>query len=69
MAWGAVGVSEPQVPILSMDLDVEFPGSAQQTWVAARTLLFITHAGCYELDVSWPGGSWQTVFAAGQMRS
>jgi len=22
-------------------------------------------AGCYELEVSWAGGSWQSVFAVG----
>jgi hypothetical protein len=70
VAWWAVRVpSTPQVPILTMDPDVEFPGSAKLTWVAEVTTLLITHAGCYQLDVSWPGGGWQTVFAAGQMRS
>jgi hypothetical protein len=54
---------------VSMDPDVGVPRSAQETWVVERTILLITHAGCYELDVSWPGGGWQTVFAAGQVRS
>jgi hypothetical protein len=70
VAWWALHVpSTPQVPTLTMDPDVEFPGSAQETWVAEPTTLLITHAGCYQLDVNWPGGGWQTVFAAGQVRS
>ena len=67
--WRVGGPSTPQVPILIMDPDVDFPGSAPLTWVVERTLLFLTHAGCYQLDVSWAGGDWQTVFAAGQLRS
>jgi hypothetical protein len=68
VAWWAVRVPRtPQVPTLTMDPDVEFPDSAQLTWVAAVTTLIITHAGCYELAVSWAGGGWQTVFAAGQI--
>jgi hypothetical protein len=27
--------------------------------------LLVLSAGCYELDVSWSGGSWRTVYAAG----
>jgi hypothetical protein len=70
VAWWAVAVPDtPQIPILSMDPDAGVPQSAQQTWVVETNHLFIMHAGCYKLDVSWPGGGWQTVFAAGQVRS
>ena len=35
-------------------------------WHEWGSLLFIPGAGCYALDVSWAGGAWRTIFAAGR---
>jgi hypothetical protein len=63
-AWWGLGVATPQVPVLVMNPTLDFPTAID--WVPYRTLLIITHADCYELRVSWAGGSWYTIFAAGQ---
>jgi hypothetical protein len=62
--WGLGGTDTPQVPVLVMNPARDFPTA--DYWIPYRTLLFITHAGCYELQVTWSGGSWYTIFAAGQ---
>jgi hypothetical protein len=64
-AWWGVGASNPQVPALALSPTTDFPTAID--WVPYRTLLFITHASCYEIQVSWAGGGWYTIFAAGQI--
>jgi hypothetical protein len=62
--WGAGGESGPQMPILTLTPPADIP--ATQSYVTTIPwLLFITRAGCYKMDVSWPGGSWSLIFAAG----
>ena len=63
-AWWGVDSDNPQVPVLVLNPTSDFPTAID--WVPYRTLLFITHAGCYEIQVSWAGGGWYTIFAAGQ---
>jgi len=63
-AWWGVDTDTPQVPVLDLNPASEFPTAID--WVPFRTLLFITHAGCYEIQVSWAGGSRYTIFAAGE---
>jgi hypothetical protein len=66
--WGTGGESGPQVPILTLNQPTDIP--ATQSYVAgAPWLLFITRAGCYQMDVTWPGGSWSLIFAAGGIPS
>jgi hypothetical protein len=52
------------VPVLVMNPARDYPTAI--SWTPYWTLLFITLAGCYELQVSWAGGTWHTIFAAGQ---
>jgi hypothetical protein len=63
-AWWGLGSDTPQVPVLVMSPALDVPTAV--SWVTYRTFLFITHAGCYELQVTWAGGDWYTIFAAGQ---
>jgi hypothetical protein len=62
-AWWGLGGNNPQVPVLVMNPSVDFPTAA--SWITYRTELFITRAGCYELQVTWEGGGWYTIFPAG----
>src|SRR6266566_2473071 len=39
------------------------PASGWYEW--GSFLLYLLTAGCYSMDVSWPGGGWHIVFAAG----
>jgi hypothetical protein len=63
-AWWGLGGDTPQVPVLVMNPALDYPTAI--SWVTYRTFLFITYAGCYELQVSWAGRGWYTIFAAGQ---
>ncbi len=63
-AWWGEGNVSPTLPVLVMSPAVDFPGAT--AWTTYMTTLYITHAGCYELQVSWADGSWYTNFAAGQ---
>ena len=36
-----------------------------RTQVAIGKFKSIFNAGCYSMDVNWPGGAWHIVFAAG----
>jgi hypothetical protein len=65
--WGADFASGPQMPILTLNPPADIP--AQSYAAGAPWLLFITHAGCYQMDVTWPGGSWSLIFAAGDSLS
>jgi hypothetical protein len=63
LAWWAEGGSTPQVPILVLPPPPDEPTPTEYS--SYRTELFITHAGCYRMTVTWPGGSWSLIFAAG----
>lgn len=62
-AWWAEGGNSPQMPVLTMNPSVDEPAAVG--WITYQTLLFIPHAGCYKMDVSWQGGGWSAIFAAG----
>jgi hypothetical protein len=65
--WGTGGDTGPQMPILTLNPPADIP---ETSYVAgAPWLLFITRAGCYKMDVTWPGGSWSLIFAAGDSSS
>jgi len=34
-------------------------------WATGNFLVFVPRGGCYALRATWPGGSWQIIFAAG----
>jgi hypothetical protein len=61
--WGADIASGPQVPILTLTPPADIP--AHSYVAGAPWLLFITRADCYQMDVTWPGGSWSLIFATG----
>jgi hypothetical protein len=61
--WGAGGESGPQWPILTLNAPADIP--AHSYVAGAPWLLFITRSGCFKMDVTWPGGSWSLIFAAG----
>ena len=63
-AWW--GEESPQVPILQMNPPTGNPATESYTGGGAPSVLFITRADCYRMDVTWPGGSWSYIFAAGQ---
>jgi hypothetical protein len=62
-AWWAEGSSTPQVPVLVLPPPPD--ESPPTVYSSYRTELFITHAGCYQMTVTWPGGNWSLIFAAG----
>jgi hypothetical protein len=41
-------------------------GSPELGWHEWGSGVYIGEAGCYALDVTWPGGSWRTIIAAGR---
>jgi hypothetical protein len=63
LAWWAEGGSTPQAPILVLSPPPDEP--TPTVYSSYRTELFITHAGCYRMTVTWPGGDWSLIFSAG----
>lgn len=57
--------SGPKIPILVMDPTGEAHGTVRFDWVEYRTGLVVGHAGCYQVDVTWPGGGWYIILAVG----
>jgi hypothetical protein len=43
-----------------------YPGALAGQWNEWGSAFLIARAGCYALDVSWPGGGWSILFAAGR---
>jgi hypothetical protein len=64
ITWWGEGNRTPTLPALVMSPALDYPAGV--TWTTYMTTLFITYAGCYVLTVSWAGGSWFLVFAAGE---
>jgi len=61
--WSLSGSSTPQQPVLIFSGIVSSAGLAG--FHVYRSGVILTHTGCYKLDVSWGGGEWYTIFAAG----
>ncbi len=54
-------------PVRSARLDPDDPGTvSQHDWKEYPSYLFFGHAGCYELEARWRGGSWRRVFGFGR---
>jgi hypothetical protein len=64
--WWDIGQGGNPKPVRPLIMD-QHPNrmSSQRGW---GTLLYLTQAGCYAMQVSWPGGQWQLFFAAGRQR-
>jgi hypothetical protein len=43
-----------------------YHGSPEVGWNEWGVFPLFPHAGCYTLEVSWPEGQWQSIFAVGQ---
>jgi hypothetical protein len=65
LAWWGADASGPELPILTLNSPAGSPSTHGYVGGDAPVLLFITRAGCYKMDVTWPDGSWSLVFAAG----
>ncbi len=63
--WGAGGDSGPQLPILTLNSPAGSQSTQGYAGGGAPVLLFIMRAGCYQMEVTWPGGNWSLIFAAG----
>jgi hypothetical protein len=63
LAWWAEGGSTPQVPVLVLSPTPDPP--TPKGYSTYRAELFITHAACYKMTVTWLGESWSYSFAAG----
>jgi hypothetical protein len=55
----------PKIPVLVMDPLGDAHGTVRFDWVEYRTSLVVGHAGCYQIDVTWPGGGWHIILAVG----
>lgn len=61
----------PDLSSQTLVLDADTPGPAmyngvpEKSWQEFKSSLLIPQAGCYEMNATWDGGSWQMVFAAG----
>jgi hypothetical protein len=65
-AWWGKGDQPPSDPVLVLDSRNEgYHGSPASGWYEWGSFMYLLTAGCYSMDVSWPGGSWRIVFAAG----
>ncbi len=53
------------VPVLVMDPVGDAHGTVRFDWVEYRTSLVVGHAGCYQVDVTWPGAEWSIILAVG----
>jgi hypothetical protein len=65
-AWWGKGEQPPSYPVLVLDSRNEgYHGSPASGWYEWGSFLYLLTAGCYSMDVSWPGRLWHIVFAAG----
>jgi hypothetical protein len=67
LAWWGFDNSGPELPILTLSGTSPAASQPIQRYVGggAPVFLYITRAGCYQMEVTWPGGSWSFMFAAG----
>jgi hypothetical protein len=52
------------LPVLDFSGDTSGGGGADGFY-EYHSAVILTHAGCYRLAVTWDGGEWYTIFAAG----
>jgi hypothetical protein len=62
LAWWSLDGPTPQRPVLIITAS---GAAGSDSFFVFRSVLILTHAGCYKLDVSWDSGEWYTIFAAG----
>jgi hypothetical protein len=65
-AWWGKGEQQPSDTVLVLDsMNEGYHGAPANGWYEWGSFLYLLAAGCYSMDVSWPGGGWHIVFAAG----
>jgi len=65
-AWWMGSGGTPDTPVLTLDSNgFTSSGAVGPVFLEWPTFFTVPHAGCYRLDVSWDGGGWSTIFAAG----
>ena len=65
LGWWGNGNTFPYTVVFDIQGGIDH-GEVDTGWHEWGSLLFIPAAGCYALDVSWAGGSWRAIFAAGR---
>jgi len=66
LAWWGRGGQPPSEAILTLNAQDEgYHGTPESGWNEWGSELYLLTASCYSMDVSWAGGSWHVVFAAG----
>ncbi len=71
-AWvGKTFVMDPEQPDINGPYwyhghHFNYPAPVAGTWNEWGSVFLITEAGCYDLQVTWPGGQWDMFFAAGR---
>src|SRR5258707_13118960 len=65
LAWWGNGNTNPYTAVFNIQGGIDH-GEVDTGWHEWGSQLFIPTAGCYALDVSWAGGSWRAIFAAGR---
>jgi hypothetical protein len=67
LSWWNVDTNAPPTRTLVLDQSNPFyHGTPEPGWNEWGSGLYIPVAGCYALQVTWPGGHWRTIFAAGR---
>jgi hypothetical protein len=59
-AWWTNQNGTPATPVLDLPAQAATSG-----WITTPATVAIIHSGCYQINVSWAGGGWHTIFAAG----
>lgn len=67
LAWWGQGNQPPSDPLLVLyGSNGGNHGSPVNGWSEWGSFLYLLTAGCYSMDVTWQGGGWHIVFAAGR---
>ncbi|HEY0753896.1 MAG TPA: hypothetical protein VGD98_08050 [Ktedonobacteraceae bacterium] len=68
LAWWGQGNAPPVMSVLVLDTspNANDHGSPVTGWNEWGSVLYLLTSGCYSMDVTWPGGAWHVVFAAGR---
>jgi len=66
LAWWNPQGQQPEQTLRLAENGPTYMGEPESGWHEWLTKLLIQQAGCYTMQVSWPGGQWLLRFAAGR---
>jgi hypothetical protein len=66
LAWWNPRGQQPEQTLRLAETGPNYTGEPEPGWHEWVTGLLIQQAGCYTMQVSWPGGQWLLRFAAGR---